>query len=134
MLINSNKHPYKVVSVLHTNGCKTKFKPGRYESRSPAEAAKKAGSQLCSHKEIHGRCSLIISLERTDMPNNKQTQRKTYHYEVHKKKLDKPKKVKIKNKIIIYKYNMTAKRIYKLPKCSDKSHTQSRGIMKVHRR
>jgi formamidopyrimidine-DNA glycosylase len=105
------KHPYSVVKVTHANGCATKFKPGRYISASPAGAAKKAASQLCSHKRISGQCSV----ERTDVPQEK---RKTMTYKVRRIKLPKPQIRMIGDRQIVNKYKTEAKAFKKShPKC-----------------
>ena len=123
------KHPYKVVHLAHTNGCDTKFKPGRYISATPSGAAKKAASQLCSHKRISGRCSLVVSVVRTDLPKDK---RKVMSYTVRRVKLAKPMKRMVNGKEIVNKYKLEAKAHKKaLPKCKDGKKTS--GPMKKKR-
>lgn len=109
------KHPYRLVKVTHANGCATKFKEGRYISTTPAGAARKAASQLCAHKRISGRCSFIVSVERTDLPADK---RKVMTYTVRRKKLQPPETRMIGDKKIVNKYKVEAKAFKKaMPKC-----------------
>lgn len=125
------KFPYKVTRVSHINGCKTKFiKGGRYMSSRPSGAAKKAASQLCARKDIHGQCALNLSIVRTDIPVN---ERKVYTFNVHRKKLDKPVEVKINGSVIKYEYKMEAEKAEIPESCKDNEYKQSRGRMKSKR-
>jgi len=122
------KYPYKVVNLTHINGCPTKFnKGGRYVSSRPSAAAKKAVSQLCARKEIHGQCALLVTLVRTDLPKD---MRKEHTYVVHRIKLETPVVVKIGDSTVSYKYNVIAEKAEKETKCKDENYKQSRGRMK----
>ena len=124
----SKKFPYKVTHLSHVNGCKTKFDSGgRYISSRPSEAAKKAVSQLCSRKRIHGQCALNVTLVRTDLPKDV---RKEYTYVVHRKKLEKPTVVMIGDTKVTYKYKLHAQKAEKATKCKDQDYKLSRGPMK----
>ena len=62
------KH-YTIESAYHSDGCPTKFKgkngSGRFTSKVPSLAAKKAVSSLCQRKKIKGRCSLYVVIRET---------------------------------------------------------------------
>lgn len=109
------KHRYSIIKVTHANGCATKFRPGNYVSSTPVGAARKAGTQLCAHKRISGRCTFIVSIERTDVPKDK---RKVYTYKIRRIKLAKPEIRMIGDRKIVNKYKTVASAFKKIaPKC-----------------
>ena len=73
-------------AVHKIDGCPTKFYnkgyTGRYESRNPVSAAKKAATQLCRVKKIVGTCVLIITVRETTQGSI----RKEFTYKVSRKK------------------------------------------------
>ena len=126
----ASKFPYKVTHLTHVSGCKTKFPPsgGRYISSRPSLAAKKAVSQMCARKTIHGQCALKVTLVRTDLKKDK---RKEHMYLIHRKKLKKPNEVKIGKSMVTFKYDLEVKKAKKSEKCADKDYQQSTGPMKM---
>ena len=50
---------FVVVGVLKYGTGRTKSHPGRYISRTPVGAAKKAFNKLCRVKKIVGRCNMV---------------------------------------------------------------------------
>ena len=64
---------FTIVKVTDNKG-KPKGKDnlgGRFISRNPGNAAKKAGSQICRNTKVHGQCSLIITIKETTQNSNK---------------------------------------------------------------
>lgn len=55
---------------------------GRYISRTPAGAARKAASQICRHSKIKGQCSLKITVRET----TRGSKGKEYSYSVKRVK------------------------------------------------
>ena len=83
------KEGYRSFTVVDANkhgGCSTKFIGGRYISKSPFGAAKKAFTELCRVKDIRGVCSFIITLKETTSESNK----KLFTYKLNRKKLKEP--------------------------------------------
>jgi spore coat polysaccharide biosynthesis protein SpsF (cytidylyltransferase family) len=109
-------------------GCKTKFKPGRYMSSTPVSAAKKAFNQHCNAKSIRGACVLVVAVKET----TRGSLNKTFTYEVHRKKLEKP-VILLKNTPNEFKvhYKTSAKSLKKnINKLKCKTPGQTRGVMK----
>lgn len=80
--------PFTTEAVHKIDGCPTKFYnkgyTGRYKSRDPVSAAKKAATQLCRVKKIVGTCVLIITVRETSQDSVK----KEFTYKVSRKKKD----------------------------------------------
>ena len=120
----TEKRSFKVESVTTVKGCPTKFNhESRYLSTTPAGAAKKAHTYLCNRKNIHGKCTLVITLEET----TRDSKHKQYTYHVQRTKLDEP--VVLSNGATFY-FKTTAHSANKLPK--GKNCKQSRGAMRKH--
>ena len=83
---------FTVVNVSKTSGCNTKFGSpskkygGRYISQKPADAARKAFSELCRTKRIKGVCTLYLEI----METTKGSKNKTYKYKAKRNKLSEP--------------------------------------------
>ena len=94
------KRSFKIVSAKKSNGCDTKF-PGksRFVSRTPASAAKKALTALCSVKKIRGVCTLYITVKETTRGSSG----KHYTYMCKRIKLKTPKIIKDVNGNELYK-------------------------------
>ena len=60
-----NMRSFSVTSVRKHGDCKTKFHAGRFISRTPVSAAKKAFNQFCRQKKIRGVCTLNVSVQET---------------------------------------------------------------------
>ena len=85
----SDKEGYRsftVVDATDHGGCDTKSHGGRYISRTPFGAAKKAFNELCRVKKIRGVCTLIITVKETTSESNK----KLFTYKMRRKKLKEP--------------------------------------------
>lgn len=66
---NSPYRSFTVVDARRIDGCPTKFAirgdTGRYISRDPRGAAKKAFSRLCRVKRIRGQCAMYLGVRET---------------------------------------------------------------------
>lgn len=89
----SGKEGYRsftVVDAARSDGCKTKFavkgSSGRYISKDPEGAARKAFSRLCHRKRIRGQCSMIITVEETTQGS----EGKRWTYKLNREKLATP--------------------------------------------
>ena len=85
----SGKNGYRSFTIINAtkkDGCTTKFHGGKYISKSPMNAAKKAFSELCRVKDIRGVCTLNVSIQETTQGSNN----KVYTYRLHRKKLKNP--------------------------------------------
>ena len=91
-MVLGDRRSFRVVKVTKKDGCETKFKGGRYESRTAHGAASKAFSQLCKVKRIRGVCTLIITEETTQG-----SKKKEFTYKFKREKLAKPITLKLKN-------------------------------------
>tara|TARA_Y100000389_G_scaffold199227_1_gene237209 strand:+ start:397 stop:738 length:342 start_codon:yes stop_codon:yes gene_type:complete len=69
---------------------KTASHGGRYVSKSPDGAARKAFTAACRSKAIRGQCTLDVVLKETTRGQNG----KTYKYKLKRVKLDKPRIIK----------------------------------------
>lgn len=131
VLSSSGKEGYRsfsVVKVLKQNGCESKFHSGRYISKTPQGAAKKAFNELCRVKNIRGLCSFYVTVKETTL-NSKN---KKFMYKLNRNKLDKP-IVLLAGKPGEYKveYSVSAKSVSndKVVKSCKKSE-KSKGRMK----
>ena len=128
---SGNKSGYRSFSVVGAKkhgGCDTKFKGGRYISKTPVGAARKAFNALCRVKKIRGVCTLHVMVK--DTTRDSKTSGKVYTYKLQRKKLSKP-LVMMKGTDNEYKieYTIVAKsqKGKEMPECKDKK--QSRGPM-----
>lgn len=115
---------FTVVDASKHGGCSTKFMGGRYVSRNPFGAAKKAFSELCRVKNIRGVCSLVITLKETTEESNK----KVFTYKLNRKKLKNPiiRLEGTKNEFLI-QYVVTGKSVDSKGTCKKKG--KSKGII-----
>jgi len=94
-----NKRSFTVVKVVKSDGCVTKHHKGsRLVSRTPAGAAKKATTALCSHKKVRGVCTLYVTVKET----TRGSKGKSFTYKCKRSKLKKPVKVKDSNGKVLY--------------------------------
>ncbi len=78
---------FTLVHASQVDGCPTKFsKETRYIKRRPDGAARVAFNQLCNTKRIHGKCTMLISVQET----TQNSKHKVYHYRVSRVKAAKP--------------------------------------------
>lgn len=61
---------FKVVNAVNTDGCPTKFKPGRYTG-NPQSAANKSFTRLCNLKNVKGKCTLYVTVQETTQGSGK---------------------------------------------------------------
>ena len=116
---------FTVVDANKHGGCSTKFMGGRYVSRNPFGAAKKAFNELCRVKNIRGVCSLVITLKETTEGSKK----KVFTYKLNRKKLKNPiiRLEGTKNEFLIH-YVVTGKSVNSSGTC--KNHDgKSKGKM-----
>jgi len=117
---------FTVIDVGKHGACKTKFHGGKYISKTPVSAAKKAFNELCRVKKIRGVCTLEITVKET----TKNSKEKEYTYKLHRKKLKNPiiRKPSGSNSEYVIEYGVEAKSSPKSAKCKQKK--QTRGRMK----
>jgi len=119
--MQKNKRTFTIHEATHTDGCQTKFKSkdytGVYVSTSPSGAARKALTQLCRVKKIHGQCALYITIRETTQGSAK----KLLSYKLNRVKLTKP--LELKGRVI--NYTSTAKSVDSIPKCKSGSRKSS---------
>ena len=107
------KRSFTIHNAWHSDGCKTKFSnrdyTGVYVSSDASGAARKALTQLCRVKNIHGQCALYISMrETTRGSSNKQ-----FLYKLNRVKLTKP--IPLQGRQIYY--TSKCKSVKNVPKC-----------------
>ena len=76
---------------------------GRYISRTPLGAAKKAASRICRNSKIKGRCTVDIKMKETTQGSTGKS------YEYTAKRIKDPKTVVRDGVEITYKYRTTVK-------------------------
>jgi hypothetical protein len=60
------KRSFTIVSVSNKKGSKSSANAGgRFESSTPASAARKAASRVCRKSKIRGQCTLFVSVKET---------------------------------------------------------------------
>lgn len=119
---------FTVIDARHVDSCKTKFlvkgEAGRYVSRNPASAAKKAFSQLCRVKRIKGQCALYICLRETTQNSND----RVFTYKLNRRKLAEP--IVVSEDRPPIQYETRIKSVKSLPDNCKKSRKSS-GPMKA---
>lgn len=98
---------FEVVASLKYGKGVTKSRPGRYISRNPVGAAKKAFNRLCRVKKIVGRCNMTVTVKEI----TRGSKGKEYHYKLLRKKLSVPKVVQRDNAEYVVEYHVTAKSV-----------------------
>lgn len=78
---------------------------GVYKSLTPISAAKKAVTKICKKSKIHGRCTLLITIQETTLGSSK----KKYTYKVTRKRVDKI--VHHGDTCIMHRYTTTAHKV-----------------------
>jgi len=131
---SDGKRSFKVVAAKQAGkkerGCKTKHdKNARFVSNDPMSAAKKAFTNLCSRKKIHGSCGMFVTVEEV----SRGSKGKQYTYECHKHLLKPARKVTLANgTTITFKHEITAKALFskKDKKTGHRSRQGEDGISK----
>ena len=127
----SGKEGYRSFTVLEVGkhgGCKTKFGGGgKYVSKNPGSAVKKAFKELCRIKRIRGVCTLVVTIRETTQDSKK----KVYSYKCQSKKLAQPKiMMEGTNSEFVIEYKIEAKSTEVPLPC--KKPGQSRGRKKKY--
>ncbi len=124
----SEKKHYTINGAYHTDGCPTKFSgksgTGRFNSKSPSSAARKAFSSLCQRKKIHGRCSMYVTVRETTQGSK----HKDFSYVAHRVLKETPSPFGHKYDVKIHKISAQA-----LQKKTCKASKKSSGRMKSSR-
>ena len=81
----TNMRSFTVSNVTKHGGCSTKYNAGRFISRTPAGAAKKAFNQFCRQKNIKGVCTLFVTVKET----TQESKHKEFTYKCSRQKLAK---------------------------------------------
>ena len=122
----SGKNGYRSFTILEVGkhgSCKTKFGGGKYISKQPGSAAKKAFRELCRIKRIRGVCSLIVTIRETTQDSNK----KVYSYKCQRKKLQQPKiMMEGTDSEYVIEYKMEAKSVNVPSNCKKPGQTRGR--------
>ena len=130
----SGKEGYRsftVIDVGKHGGCKTKFNGGKYISKNPGGAAKKAFKELCRTKRIKGVCTLIVTIRET----TKNSSKKVYSYKLNRRKLAKPLiMMEGSNKEYLIEYKTESKSINVPPKCLNPGQTVGRRKKRTTRK
>lgn len=101
-----SKRSFTIVSVGTSKASKGSSNAGgRYESSTPAGAARKAGSQVCRKSAIRGQCTLYIKMQETTRGSSG----KIFMYKV--KRVVVNNKVDHDGKIVNHKYMTKAKAV-----------------------
>lgn len=120
-----NMRSFTIVNVTKHGGCKTKFRGGRYISRTPAGAAKKAFNEHCRIKRIRGVCMLHVTVQETTAGSKN----KVFTYKLNRMKLKEP-IVRLEGtpQQFLVEYTVKAKSMSNPPNCDRPG--QSRGRKK----
>lgn len=110
MVLASGKRSFTVLTVTDSSGkAKRRGKSntgGRYQSRTPAGAAKKGFSKSCNNSAIRGQCTMRVTVQ--DTTAGARTYGKKYTYNVSRKVVNK--KVKYSDGTVrVMKYEVKAK-------------------------
>uniref|UniRef100_A0A6C0HLP9 Uncharacterized protein n=1 Tax=viral metagenome TaxID=1070528 RepID=A0A6C0HLP9_9ZZZZ len=85
-LKNTSERSFTIENAYHVDGCPTKFfhkdYTGRYQCKTPAQAASKAMTNLCTLKGVHGQCTFYIEMRETTQGSN----HKIFSYHVNRVK------------------------------------------------
>ena len=127
-MVLGDKRTFKIVDVRKHGGCDTKFKGGRFVSRTANGAARKAFNALCRVKKIRGVCTLTVVMKET----TKGSKGKEYAYKLQRRKYDKP-LVMMRGTPGQYKieYYISAASVdpKSLEKCAEEKKGKSSGVM-----
>lgn len=99
-----DKRSFTIINVV---GKSSKNLGGRFISRTPSGAAKKAAKRVCKMNKIKGQCSFVVHIQETTQGSKK----KIYKYNV--KKTPTSKSVVRDGVKISFKYKVVAKSLKK---------------------
>jgi hypothetical protein len=122
----TNMRSFTVVNVAKHGGCQTKFRSGRYVSRTAAGAARKAFNEHCRVKRIRGQCALLVTVQETTQGSKN----KQYSYKLRRNKLAVP-LVMMEGTPgqFTIEYKTVAKSVSGLPPCKKSKKGKSLGRM-----
>lgn len=102
----TDKRSFTIVSAGTRNKVKGAANVGgRYESTTPAGAARKAGSHICRQSAIRGQCTLYVTIQET----TRGSANKLFTYKV--KRVVVNNKINHEGTIVNHKYLTTAKAV-----------------------
>ena len=86
--MDQGKRSFAVIDARKSAaGKKVKFsEDGRYVSRTPVSAAKKAFGRICKDRKMKGKCSMIVTIQETTRGEGG----KVFSYKVVREKLKEP--------------------------------------------
>ena len=86
--MDQGKRSFAVIDARKSAaGKKVKFsEEGRYVSRTPVSAAKKAFGRICKDRKMKGKCSMIVTVQETTRGENGNV----FSYKVERSKLKEP--------------------------------------------
>ena len=124
------KRSFTVSDAKHTDGCSTKFTSkgytGSYTGSNPAQAAKKAFTQLCRVKKVRGACTLYVTVRET---TQEASDKKNFTYRLTRSKLAKP--IKIGDYEV--KYETSVKSAKKAPGCKKSRKSSGRKVSRTRK-
>lgn len=117
---------FTVVDARRIDGCPTKFAirgdTGRYISRDPRGAAKKAFSRLCRVKRIRGQCAMYLAVRETTQGASNPD--KLFSYKLRRFRLPEPIEVRPG---IVREYGTSIKSVDTMPKTCKSGKGKSSG-------
>ena len=126
-----NMRSFTVSNVTKHGGCDTKYNEGRFISRNPAGAAKKAFNQFCRQKKIKGVCTLFVTVEETTQGSK----HKEFTYKLKRNKLTKPIiMMKGTDNEYVIEYAVEAKSVDSPKSCKNKGQSVGRMSKKTTRK
>jgi hypothetical protein len=121
----TNMRSFTIVDVRLANGKKTTFPNGmRFVNRTPAQAAQKAGHELCRMHKVKGRCVYLICVQETTQGSNN----KNHLYTFKRVKLDEP--VEIGDRKYFYSSKVYAEKDGRKAAMTTNSNSQSQSQSK----
>lgn len=125
------RRTFTIIDVRKQNGCTTKFKAGRYQSSTPAGAAKKAFNKLCRVKNIKGIGAFSLKMAETTAGSKE----KYFMYHLQRHTLDEPITYKAGDREIVVRYKTSIKSIKSMPtKCKKSNKSSGRMRKKTARK
>ena len=122
---------FTIVNIAKHGGCKTKFHAGRYLSRTPAAAARKAFNAHCRTKRIRGVCTLVVTMKET----TKDSKKKMYSYKLNRRKLKEP-VIRLEGQPgeYVVEYNSSIKSVNVPENCKKPGQTRGRKLKRTIKR
>jgi hypothetical protein len=129
----SGYRSFTIAGAAKRAGVATKGLGGRFINRSPADAARKAFTELCRIKKIRGICTLFVTMKETTKGGRNNG--KLYTYKLQRNKLAKPMiMLEGTEKEFVIEYKSKIVRVMKgqqlKPEGDDQKGSQTRGRRK----